>query len=114
MSTMLPAQLTPESFHRYPPQGQEFCVAHLDLLRELPLILLPSLLREAIEYDWRFPAERRELDQQGIAVRAGHHCAMPAQRHFGLESTVRPSLAFYNTFAEVDALVSALHELPKR
>ena len=33
----------------------------------------------------------RQLDNQGIAVRAGHHCAMPAQRHFGLESTVRPS-----------------------
>jgi cysteine desulfurase/selenocysteine lyase len=47
------------------------------------------------------------LDQKGIAVRAGHHCAMPAQRHFGVESTVRPSLAFYNTHAEVDALVKA-------
>ncbi|HRI11949.1 MAG TPA: cysteine desulfurase [Verrucomicrobiota bacterium] len=55
----------------------------------------------------------KHLDQQGIAVRAGHHCAQPAQRHFGLESTVRPSLAFYNTFAEVDALVNALHQLPK-
>ena len=64
MSMMLPVQLTPESFHRYPPQGQKLCVEHLDLLRELPLILLPSLLREAIEYDWRFPAERRELDLQ--------------------------------------------------
>ena len=53
----------------------------------------------------------RHLDQQGIAVRAGHHCAMPAQRRFGVETTVRPSLAFYNTFAEVDALVSALHQL---
>jgi len=55
----------------------------------------------------------RHLDQQGIAVRAGHHCAQPAQRHFGLESTVRPSLAFYNTHAEVDALVTALRELPR-
>lgn len=56
----------------------------------------------------------RHLDQQGIAVRAGHHCAQPAQRHFGLESTVRPSLAFYNTHAEVDALVQALHRLPRQ
>lgn len=56
----------------------------------------------------------RHLDKQGIAVRAGHHCALPAQRHFGQDTTVRPSLAFYNTFAEVDALVSALHQLPKR
>jgi SufS family cysteine desulfurase len=55
----------------------------------------------------------QHLDQQGIAVRAGHHCAQPAHRHFGLESTVRPSLAFYNTHAEVDALVDALKNLPR-
>jgi SufS family cysteine desulfurase len=56
----------------------------------------------------------RHLDKHGIAVRAGHHCAMPAQRHFGLESTVRPSLAFYNTQEEVDTLVQVLHSLPRR
>jgi len=53
------------------------------------------------------------LDKHGIAVRAGHHCALPAQRHFGLESTVRPSLAFYNTYEEVDTLVQVLRGLPK-
>jgi selenocysteine lyase/cysteine desulfurase len=53
----------------------------------------------------------RHLDKHGIAVRAGHHCAQPAQRHFGLEGTVRPSLAFYNTRDEVDALVRALRPL---
>jgi len=53
----------------------------------------------------------KHLDKHGIAVRAGHHCAMPAQRHFGLESTVRPSLAFYNTYEEIDALVQALYLL---
>jgi cysteine desulfurase/selenocysteine lyase len=53
----------------------------------------------------------KHLDQQGIAVRGGHHCAMPALRHFGVESTVRPSLAFYNTFAEIDLLIAALHQL---
>lgn len=56
----------------------------------------------------------RHLDQHGIAVRAGHHCALPAQRHFGLETTVRPSLAFYNTHDEVDLLVDVLKKLPKR
>lgn len=55
----------------------------------------------------------KHLDRQGIAVRAGHHCAMPAIRHFGLESSVRPSLAFYNTREEVDALVRALRSLPR-
>ena len=53
----------------------------------------------------------RHLDQHGIAVRAGHHCAQPAQRHFGLESTVRPSLAFYNTRGEIDQLTRALRLL---
>ena len=55
----------------------------------------------------------RHLDKQGIAVRAGHHCALPAIRHFGLESSVRPSLAFYNTREEVDSLVLALRSLKR-
>jgi len=55
----------------------------------------------------------RHLDKNGIAVRAGHHCALPAIRHFGLESSVRPSLAFYNTHEEVDALVLALRSLKR-
>jgi len=58
-------------------------------------------------------AVARHLDQQGIAVRAGHHCAQPAIRHFGLESSVRPSLAFYNTREEVDALINALRSLKR-
>lgn len=64
MSAMLPAQLTPESFRNYPPQARGLCVEHLDLLRGLPLVLVPLLLREAISYDWRFPAERSELERQ--------------------------------------------------
>jgi len=55
----------------------------------------------------------RHLDKHGIAVRAGHHCALPAIRHFGLESSVRPSLALYNTREEVDALVLALRSLKR-
>lgn len=55
----------------------------------------------------------RHLDKNGIAVRAGHHCAQPAIRHFGLESSVRPSLAFYNTRDEVDALARALRSLKR-
>ena len=50
----------------------------------------------------------KALNQEGIAVRAGHHCAQPILRRFGLESTVRPSLALYNTCEDVDALVAAL------
>jgi cysteine desulfurase/selenocysteine lyase len=51
------------------------------------------------------------LNREGIAVRAGHHCAQPIVRRFGVEATVRPSFAFYNTCAEVDVLVRALHRL---
>ncbi|MFM6404893.1 MAG: family 2A encapsulin nanocompartment cargo protein cysteine desulfurase [Microcystis sp.] len=54
------------------------------------------------------------LNREGIAVRAGHHCAQPILRRFGLEATVRPSLAFYNTKAEVDALVAALERLQRQ
>lgn len=53
----------------------------------------------------------RFLNQEGIAVRSGHHCAQPILRRFGLESTVRPSLALYNTCDDIDALVSALFDL---
>jgi len=48
------------------------------------------------------------LNQEGIAVRSGHHCAQPILRRMGVESTVRPSLAFYNTCEEIDQLVAAL------
>jgi cysteine desulfurase/selenocysteine lyase len=51
------------------------------------------------------------LNREGVAVRTGHHCAQPILRRFGLESTVRPSLAFYNTCADVHTLVSVLHRL---
>jgi len=48
------------------------------------------------------------LNREGIAVRAGHHCAQPILRRFGLERTVRASLALYNTCADIDALAAAL------
>ena len=51
------------------------------------------------------------LNEQGIAVRAGHHCAEPILNRFGVKATVRPSLAFYNTCEEVDALTAALQQL---
>jgi cysteine desulfurase/selenocysteine lyase len=51
------------------------------------------------------------LNKEGIAVRSGHHCAQPILRRFGLESTVRPSLAFYNTYAEIDWLVTVVRKI---
>jgi cysteine desulfurase/selenocysteine lyase len=54
------------------------------------------------------------LNREGIAVRSGHHCAQPILRRFGVEATVRPSLAFYNTCEEVDALVRVVSALARR
>ena len=53
------------------------------------------------------------LDQEGIAVRAGHHCAMPVMQRFGVPATTRASFAFYNTRDEVDALRRAIHRVLK-
>ncbi|MER5194134.1 family 2A encapsulin nanocompartment cargo protein cysteine desulfurase [Streptomyces sp. NPDC002755] len=54
------------------------------------------------------------LNESGIAVRSGHHCAQPILRRYGLEATVRPSFAFYNTHEEVDSLVAAVRRLADR
>jgi cysteine desulfurase / selenocysteine lyase len=53
----------------------------------------------------------KALNQEGIAVRAGHHCAQPILRRFGVEATVRPSLAFYNTCEEIDRMIAVLYRL---
>jgi cysteine desulfurase/selenocysteine lyase len=53
------------------------------------------------------------LDQEGIAIRTGHHCAMPVMQRFGVPATARASLAFYNTREEVDALVGATHKVKR-
>jgi cysteine desulfurase/selenocysteine lyase len=55
----------------------------------------------------------KALNEEGIAVRSGHHCAQPILRRFGLEATVRPSLAFYNTCEEVDHMVAVLRSLAR-
>ena len=49
------------------------------------------------------------FDHEGVAIRTGHHCAMPVMEFFGLPATARASFAFYNTPAEIDRLVAALH-----
>ncbi|EGI77193.1 family 2A encapsulin nanocompartment cargo protein cysteine desulfurase [Hylemonella gracilis] len=53
----------------------------------------------------------KALNAEGIAVRTGHHCAQPILRRFGLETTVRPSLAFYNTCEEVDRFIAVIRRL---
>ena len=61
---MLPQDLKAEQFAGYPPQARALAVAHLDALQQLPLSFVPSLLREVIDYDYKFPAERAAIDRE--------------------------------------------------
>ena len=84
------------------------------LLKEIPgLRLIGTAPDKAGVLSFVLDGHRTEdvgsaLNQEGIAVRSGHHCAQPILRRFGVESTVRPSLALYNTCADIDALIAAL------
>jgi hypothetical protein len=61
---MLPCDLQARDFSAYPPQARAIAVANLDVLRQLPLSFLPGFLRELIEYDYKFPAERASIDRE--------------------------------------------------
>ena len=73
---MLPSELKPEHFSGYPPQARKIVTENLAALRLMPLCVLPTLLREAIEYDYKFPAERRALEKE----LANLHSLTPEQR----------------------------------
>ncbi|MBC7451822.1 MAG: cysteine desulfurase [Cytophagales bacterium] len=87
------------------------------LLKDIPgLTLIGTASEKASVLSFVFDGYRTEevgaaLNHQGIAVRSGHHCAQPILRRFGHEATVRPSLAFYNTCADIDVLVDTLYRL---
>ena len=91
----------------------------LDGLRQLPFIELVGTPRQrvgvvSLRLGDIHPQDAGELlDQMGIAVRVGHHCAMPLMESLGLDGTLRISLALYNSEAEVDALLAALARLPE-
>jgi len=61
---MLPRDLKPEQFSGYPPEARKLVVHYIAALQRLPLSFLPSLLREAVEYDYKFPPERRALERE--------------------------------------------------
>jgi len=61
---MLPSELKPEHFSNYPPLARKLVTDNIAVLRVLPLSVLPSMLREAIEYDYKFPAERKALERE--------------------------------------------------
>src|SRR6266481_7917259 len=64
MMPIFPHELKPEQFSRYPPQAKKFVIDYIAVLQRLPLSFLPSVLREAIEYDYKFPLERKALERE--------------------------------------------------
>jgi cysteine desulfurase / selenocysteine lyase len=87
------------------------------LLKEIPgLRLIGTAPEKAGVISFVIEGQKTEdvgsaLNREGIAVRSGHHCAQPILRRFGVESSVRPSFALYNTCADIDALIAALIRL---
>jgi hypothetical protein len=75
---MLPAQLTSESFSQYPAEARAVAVRHTDVLKQIPLAFVPLVLRELIGYDWKFPAERADLDRQLAYLREKSAAALSA------------------------------------
>ena len=61
---MQPSHLKPEDFAKYPPQARKLILEHLETIRRLPLSFVPNLLREAIDYDFQFPAERTAIERE--------------------------------------------------
>ncbi|MGB6744368.1 MAG: hypothetical protein WBE38_12045 [Terracidiphilus sp.] len=61
---MQPSDLKPELFANYPPEARTLVCAHLEAIRQLPLSFLPNLLREVIDYDFKFPAERSAIEKE--------------------------------------------------
>src|SRR6202048_5493213 len=61
---MLPRDLKPEQFSGYPPEAKKLVTNYISALQRLPLSFLPSLLRETIEYDYKFPPERKALERE--------------------------------------------------
>ncbi|HEX2919383.1 MAG TPA: hypothetical protein VHN81_12755 [Edaphobacter sp.] len=79
---MLPPDLKPEHFSNYPPQARKLAVTHIATLQQLPLSFLPNLLREVIQYDYKFP-----IEAQGISKELSILAALPpAQLHDWFQS----------------------------
>ncbi|WP_434064139.1 family 2A encapsulin nanocompartment cargo protein cysteine desulfurase [Roseateles aquae] len=89
-------------------------------LLQIPKVrLVGTALRKTSVLSFVIPGHKTEdigraLNEEGIAVRSGHHCAQPILRRFGLEATVRPSLAFYNTCDEIDHLAAVVRRIAGR
>lgn len=67
---MQPADLKPEDFHEYPPKARGLAIEYLPVLMQLPLVFLPLLLHELMDYDWKFPAEQDEIERQLLYLKS--------------------------------------------
>ncbi|SNR92536.1 cysteine desulfurase / selenocysteine lyase [Methylobacillus rhizosphaerae] len=103
-----------ENIARYEHELLEYATAALNKVPGLHLIGTAREKASVLSFNlngYKSEEVGAALNQEGIAVRSGHHCAQPILRRFGVETTVRPSLAFYNTYAEIDILQGALLKL---
>jgi hypothetical protein len=89
---MLPTNLHAEQFAEYPPAARRMVAAHLDVLRQLPLSFLPILLREVIDYDFKFPAERAEIDQELAQLSSLSHAQIAERFQFFSQLSLSSSL----------------------
>jgi len=76
---MLPSDLKPEQFNGYPPEARKLVTDYVGALQRLPLSFVPSLLREVIDYDFRFPPERKAIEKElaNLKSLSGDHSATP-------------------------------------
>jgi len=93
---MLPRDLKVEQWTSYPPQARALVVAHLDALRQLPLSFLPSLLREVIDYDYKFPAERAAIDRELANLSSLSPAQMTEWFHVFAQFSLSPKLESFD------------------
>jgi len=103
-----------ENISRYEHYLTEYAREQLGKIDGLRLIGNPKERVSVVSFELAgipTPEAGKLLDQEGIALRAGHHCAQPALRRLGVEASIRPSFSFYNTTQEIDKLVEAVKKI---
>jgi len=103
-----------ETIQPHEQQLLEKTVTRLDQLDGLTIIGRPENRISVVSFvlDRIHPHDAGTImDQQGVAIRAGHHCAMPLMSRFGVAATIRASFAIYNTLDDIDALVAAIESV---
>jgi hypothetical protein len=105
---MLPRDLKAEQFALYPAQARALVVAHLDALRQLPLSFLPSLLREVIDYDYKFPAERAAIDRELANLSSLSPAQMTDWFHAFAQFSLSPNLENFDWINQPSQFVEQL------